>query len=464
MRRSLVVLGCGALVTLITACSSGSNGSEHANKEGEPIIGGTLATGDPAVGYLSASDPTLGYGWGCTGTLVKDNIFVSAGHCVEDATASTTFKIYFGSDIANATAADWHAVSGFHAHPKYGSAGWDIGQGYDCSVLTLSQPVAGVTPIPYSHTAVDSTFDGSTVRVVGYGVSNGVAQTGSGTKRELTTTIVSHEGGVINVGSSGHTSCQGDSGGPTFKKFGGVEQIIGITSFGEQNCPTYGSMTRVDMCAAWIDTFTQVACTPSCGGKQCGSDGCGGTCGTCASGTTCNAASQCEANPTCTPQCSGKECGADGCGGSCGSCSGNGATCNASGKCQTPVTGSCANGGWESGNNKSAATADALCPDGTIKGHFLDGSESDWYTFSVAPNHTYTIDITDLGPSYGMALYKDAGTGAANATFITVNDSTGPGTKRISRTTSTGGTYYVWAYPLNGASTTTPYTLSVSVQ
>lgn len=418
MQRSFFGLGCCVAVTLVTACSSGSRLGERANKEGEPIIGGTATSGDPAVGYLSASDPTLGYGWGCTGTLVKDNVFVSAGHCVEDATASTTFKIYFGSNIADATAADWHAVSAFHHHPKYGSAGWDIGQGYDCSVLMLAQPVSGVAPKAYSHTVVDASFDGSAVRVVGYGVSNGVAQTGSGTKRELNTTLVSHEGGVINVGSAGHTSCQGDSGGPTFKMMGGVETMIGITSFGQLNCPTYGSMTRVDMCAAFIDSYTQIGCTPSCAGKQCGDDGCGATCGTCDVNATCNA-----------------------------------------GNCET--AGACANGGWESGKNTSAPNADPLCADGTIKGQLLDGGAASWFTFHVAPNRTYTIDMTDLGPSFGMALYKDTGGTASNPTFITVDDSTGPGVKRIVRTTTTGGTYWIWAYPLNGASTTTPYTLSV---
>ncbi len=35
-------------------------------------------------------------------------------------------------------------------------------------------------------------------------------------------------------------------------------------------------------------------CTPSCGGKQCGDDGCGSTCGTCGANSTCNAASQCQ--------------------------------------------------------------------------------------------------------------------------------------------------------------------------
>lgn len=62
----------------------------------------------------------------------------------------------------------------------------------------------------------------------------------------------------------------------------------------------------------------QCICTPHCSGKQCGSDGCGGICGTCGSGTVCSGA-QC----VCAPQCSGKQCGPDGCGGTCGTCAAN---------------------------------------------------------------------------------------------------------------------------------------------
>ncbi|MFO0653548.1 MAG: hypothetical protein U0787_00550 [Polyangia bacterium] len=42
-------------------------------------------------------------------------------------------------------------------------------------------------------------------------------------------------------------------------------------------------------------------CTPSCGGKQCGDDGCGSVCGTCAANSTCNASSQCIPNSTGNP-------------------------------------------------------------------------------------------------------------------------------------------------------------------
>ena len=76
------------------------------------------------------------------------------------------------------------------------------------------------------------------------------------------------------------------------------------------------------------------SCTPACTGKSCGDDGCGGSCGACASGDTCSSAGKCVA-PTCTPVCTGKSCGDDGCGGSCGTCSGS-KTCSSAGKCTAP--------------------------------------------------------------------------------------------------------------------------------
>jgi len=79
------------------------------------------------------------------------------------------------------------------------------------------------------------------------------------------------------------------------------------------------------------------SCTPSCAGKQCGSDGCGGTCGTCPGGQTCTSG-QCVG---CTPSCAGKQCGSDGCGGTCGTCPAA-QVCNASGQCVASCTPSCA--------------------------------------------------------------------------------------------------------------------------
>jgi hypothetical protein len=92
-------------------------------------------------------------------------------------------------------------------------------------------------------------------------------------------------------------------------------------------------------------------CTPDCLGKECGDDGCQGSCppgcmagehcsqGICecdfvACGSACCAQGQaCYQGACCTPNCSGRECGADGCGGNCGGCGAN-EFCDADGQCQ----------------------------------------------------------------------------------------------------------------------------------
>lgn len=72
-------------------------------------------------------------------------------------------------------------------------------------------------------------------------------------------------------------------------------------------------------------------CTPACAGRRCGSDGCGGSCGTCAVTQVCNTAGQC-----CTPACAGRQCGPDGCGGTCGACPRASDICTEAAQCCRP--------------------------------------------------------------------------------------------------------------------------------
>lgn len=73
------------------------------------------------------------------------------------------------------------------------------------------------------------------------------------------------------------------------------------------------------------------ACTPQCGGAACGDDGCGGSCGACPQGLSCQAGA-CQPG-LCVPSCAGRSCGDDGCGGSCGTCD-DGDGCNGLETCQ----------------------------------------------------------------------------------------------------------------------------------
>lgn len=59
-------------------------------------------------------------------------------------------------------------------------------------------------------------------------------------------------------------------------------------------------------------------CSPNCDDRECGADGCGGSCGSCSNGS-CGSDGWCE----CQPSCAGTVCGDDGCGSLCGVCAGN---------------------------------------------------------------------------------------------------------------------------------------------
>ena len=87
-----------------------------------------------------------------------------------------------------------------------------------------------------------------------------------------------------------------------------------------------------------VDSGGETVCVPDCQGKECGADGCGGTCGDCGEfgackadntclceyqkcqGSCCGDGEACLNSGCCQPDCEAKQCGDDGCGGSCGEC------------------------------------------------------------------------------------------------------------------------------------------------
>ncbi len=88
-------------------------------------------------------------------------------------------------------------------------------------------------------------------------------------------------------------------------------------------CNCSGGQAHRDPVADAGVTETEAPCTPLCQDRQCGDDGCGGSCGSCfnvwggVAPELCTATGQC-----CQQDCTGKLCGDDGCGGVCGVCDG----------------------------------------------------------------------------------------------------------------------------------------------
>ena len=112
-----------------------------------------------------------------------------------------------------------------------------------------------------------------------------------------------------------------------------------------------------------------VCCTPDCTGKECGDDGCGGSCGTCTAPQTCGGGGTvnvcgCTPRTTCP---AGDNCGSvpDGCGGTldCGACTAP-ETCGGGG---TPNV--CGSGCIPTGQGASCDPSSSVCcpvPNGSV--------------------------------------------------------------------------------------------------
>ena len=147
--------------------------------------------------------------------------------------------------------------------------------GHDVGVVILVNPTT-ITPVPYNRTPMPQTMVGQAARLVGYGITSGSDTSGAtaGTRREAPTTLANLDSLFVGLQDGQHGICEGDSGGPAFMKFDGVERIVGVTSFGFQNCPLTppagtppgfeaGNDTRIDTYADFIDMYVNMSDPPA---------------------------------------------------------------------------------------------------------------------------------------------------------------------------------------------------------
>lgn len=204
----------------------------------EAIVGGIDITTDPQIVFLS-----LG-GGACTGTLVAPQLVLTAAHCV---TGSQGGVVSFGDGIGQFT----DQVQIFRNLPhRYYSDG--VITKFDIAFIRLSEPApAGITPMEINLEPLTDADIGSQVRVVGFGVTDGEAQTGAGTKREVSLTIDELTSEHVGLGDASKNICQGDSGGPTILLSGG-QKVIAVSSFGSNFCMDRSFVTRTDVHADFV--------------------------------------------------------------------------------------------------------------------------------------------------------------------------------------------------------------------
>jgi trypsin len=238
----------------------------------------------PFVGIMVAQDAEGDPLWRCTGTLLSDTVFLTAGHCVESPAAH--IEIWFeAGPVALGTgypAAGDHPCNGItgypcsgdvggtpHGHPDYDpDAFWT----HDLGVVTLdaSHPSSTYGDLPALN-SLDSLKVGRATwfTAVGYGLQASYPDAAGWKDRAERTRMVAHpwlkqinrgQAGDIDLiltdNAAGGGTCFGDSGGPNF--LGDSTLIAGVNSYALNDaCGGTAGVYRIDKAddVEWLATF-----------------------------------------------------------------------------------------------------------------------------------------------------------------------------------------------------------------
>ena len=278
MRRSLLLLlGVAALVVALVAPASGVTRGGELDGDDHPYVGLMVATigGDTA--------------WRCSGTLISDTVFVTAGHCTYGADGA---RIWFETDLEpdpsiygypDGDEDDGTEVNGTpYTLEGHTDSTWFL---FDLGVVVLDTPVdLGPYPRLPSVDQLDDLGKGrnrANVTAVGYGLQEFVEgpycvgpedctvdppdyfdpkirsdktryqaelmvvdAKGVGGLGHITGSTDALAGSFMVSGDSKHGgTCFGDSGGPMLMG----DYLVGVNSFGlNPNCAGVGGAFRVD--------------------------------------------------------------------------------------------------------------------------------------------------------------------------------------------------------------------------
>lgn len=276
MKKTALILAIVVILTMALAGTALAITDGELDDGGHPNVGLMIA--------LTENDEPL---WRCSGTMLSETVFLTAGHCVEEPAAKAEIwfedgPVAWGSwdPDANPTCAGETGypcqgdVSGTtHVYPGYLTGPWWMN---DVGVVVLDEPYEfdeyGALPEVGQLDALktkrgqNKTF----FTAVGYGMQKSFPDAAAwkdvaervrmvAYPRLIQINVPGYVGNfslmLSNNTSTGGT-CFGDSGGPNFLEDTNV--VAAVTSFGKNgNCAGQGGVFRMDQpdVHAWVSSF-----------------------------------------------------------------------------------------------------------------------------------------------------------------------------------------------------------------
>lgn len=273
----------------LLACSDdgfGPNDPDEVGQATEPIINGYPDTTHDAVVAIVSNYHA------CSATIVAKNgtnlYLLTAAHCVQPNSDYDPEYAILGEDYASSST--YYPIQDCQAHTSYNQQIFDF-------AMCRATGAGSSTPVIEAADSPDGLSGNSAVKHVGYGKTS-VNDNDNSTRYYFDGHITDLETMLLWYNQPDGGPCSGDSGGPQLA--GNPEKVVGVTSFGDQNCAEYGASGRVsqvydNFVMAYINNgpIGPLTCDQCFQAATTGDGSCMSAVNACFNNTDCNALVEC---------------------------------------------------------------------------------------------------------------------------------------------------------------------------
>lgn len=272
-RFLLLSLGGILIISFFLSCSSNNTSENLCGDEKDinfAIVSGETTPDDNVtkltdsqIFTIGAVVEDIGYdNWMniCSGTLIYDNIVITAAHCVVNKTANE-MGFWLGSDLSQTSGENFFHAQEIYNHPDYDSDAETPAADYDLGIMILEDSPLDrfgndISPMPINIRPLPNSLYHSNVQIAGYGLTQ--YPDGYNDKRYWS---VEKVGGIdtnfflVEYIGRGYV-CNGDSGGPALWTFPDeTVRLAGVASLGTTGCEGPAEYTRIDSYMNWLKDY-----------------------------------------------------------------------------------------------------------------------------------------------------------------------------------------------------------------